>query len=183
MPNIFTKVISYFTGKMRNYDQFAIPITLNYNGEDSFKSYLGGFFSIIAMILTFIYGLTLLIALFNYSNTVINTVELIRNLATDTTTYKINNDAFAIGVYGTNTNGDLLYDPSYVTVTAFHVTQRLSSVGGSVISQTQTQLTVTTCNNRFYEAVGESLATSLGTSQFYCISENQYCYWWKFRFD
>ena len=59
------KILSWISKHIRNSDRFAIPIWLNYKGETSFKTIIGGLGSIAIGCATVVYLIMLLIQIGN----------------------------------------------------------------------------------------------------------------------
>lgn len=71
-PSFFNKSLDY----LRKIDTFGHPITLTYKGEPTFKSPLGGFFTLAVYAIVISYFLTLLKGVITRENfTVTNTIK------------------------------------------------------------------------------------------------------------
>lgn len=142
MANLFSRTSTYFASKIRSYDKYAIPISLHYKGEDSFKSILGGLASYLILCITTIYAIILMITMSKHGDSVINSMQVVTDLSYDSTSYFINNGKFVIGAYAFDDTDDILNNASYVKVTAEQITVVLDAVSGTQISYTATPLTV-----------------------------------------
>ena len=53
---------------LRSFDVFGAPVSLNYNGETTFKTFIGALFSIAIKIFLIIYASNQLLTLFSYGD-------------------------------------------------------------------------------------------------------------------
>ena len=81
------KVFNWINTKVKSFDRFGIPILLNYNGENTYKTTIGGIGSIIIGIILVIYSVVLFMQIVNKDGSVINSTTQIKNLLYDPTKY------------------------------------------------------------------------------------------------
>ena len=83
------KFFDWINTKIKSFDRFGIPILLNYNGENTYKTTIGGIGSIIISIILVIYSLVLFMQMVNNEGSIINSTTQIKNLMYDPTKYII----------------------------------------------------------------------------------------------
>lgn len=82
---------------MRSFDSYGHPINLTYNGDSTFKSTVGGFFTILARIAIFGYLVSELLNVID-KKSIVKVSEIIRDTALDKTLYNFTQDNFDMAV-------------------------------------------------------------------------------------
>ena len=102
--------------KIKGTDRFAIPISLNFNGQSSFKTGIGGIVSAIILLALLGYSVLLCKEMINRESRVINSNTKIENLIYNPYKYNLNNYNFALSIYAVEASGSHFIDPSYFTL-------------------------------------------------------------------
>ena len=74
------KVLAWLSKMIKPLDKFGIPILLNYKGDSSYKTVIGGLVSIVITVILLWYAWVLFITMINRQNSVINSGDKIRSL-------------------------------------------------------------------------------------------------------
>ena len=141
-----SKCINFFQNKVKSRDMYGQPIALNFKGEESINTFIGGVISIFLTLLFTYYFFTEFLIMVNRDNTSINTNLLQRNWETDTSSYNLAKLNFAVGLKFADDNGDttLAYDQSYFTLNFKKSSYRRDGYAGNMTSQTFTDITLVT---------------------------------------
>ena len=110
------KILSWISKQIRNSDRFAIPIWLNYKGETSFKTMIGGLGSITIGCALVVYLIMLLIQIANKEGSIINTAIKMNTLIFDNSKYNLIDYNFLFGIISMDQDYSKLTDPSYNTL-------------------------------------------------------------------
>ena len=81
------KFFNWVNNKVKKTDRFGVPILLNYKGENSYKTTIGGIWSIIINAILAAYSIVLLMQMINRDGSVINSTIKVKNLMYDSTKY------------------------------------------------------------------------------------------------
>ena len=79
-PKVYMKVFNYTLNKLKKADYFGAPISLNFKGETTFKTSIGGALSIIILLGLLAYTGFLMSVMINRDNTSLNVVTQIDRL-------------------------------------------------------------------------------------------------------
>ena len=83
------KIFTFFGKLIKSNDRFSTPISLNYLGETSYKTIIGGLSSI-AIGISLIWYLWIMISeMVNRQNSVVNSATKMNSLILDTTSYNV----------------------------------------------------------------------------------------------
>ena len=104
--------------KVKGTDRFALPISLNFKGESSFKTIIGGTVSVVIIMVLLWYSALLLKEMINRENSIVSSITKIENLIYNSNKYNLNDYNFILGIYSSETNGSHLSDPTYFTLEA-----------------------------------------------------------------
>ena len=110
------KILSWINKRIRNSDRFAIPICLNYKGETSFKTTIGGLGSIAIGCALVVYLVMLLVQIANKDGSVINSMTMINSFIYDLKNYNLKDYNFMVGLYSINNDYSTLTDQSYYKI-------------------------------------------------------------------
>ena len=102
--------------KVKGTDRFALPISLNFKGESSFKTITGGTVSVVILMVLLGYSILLLKEMINRESSIVNSITKIDNLIYNPNKYNLNDFNFIFGIYSTETDGSHLLDPTYFTL-------------------------------------------------------------------
>lgn len=108
------------TKGLRTCDIFGLPITLKYNGEDTYTTPVGGCTSVIVILFLAVYSITQLVAMFGRQKDNVSTVILQTDLSKDQNILNIEHTdfRFAIGLRPTDIEqADIDHKPEWATVT------------------------------------------------------------------
>ena len=118
-----------------------MPITLNFKGEDTFNTTVGGIISLIVYAIVLLYSITEIQSIYGWQNTAVNTNLITRSLLNDRSKYDIANNLFFVGIGSYNSAApDMLNDPTMLDVSFNYNQRRRESIGGTVLSETQTSI-------------------------------------------
>ena len=152
---------------------FGAPVTLNFEGEDNFKTCFGGCISIAVFIFIVVYSFILFNTMIKLQETVINTNILVDSLAENSQKYDLNQSNFILGLYSENDSIAALYNSSYLIIHAFQVTSTTDQVGATQNrTEVRRNLTLGLWNDRFNPILGESIAFNVGTRSVIWINES-----------
>ena len=111
---MWIKILSWINNRVKNTDRFATPIYLNYKGNSTYKTTIGGILSIIISIILIIYSIILFIKIVNKDGSVINSVTKTNYLLYNSRSYNLIDYKFLFGIYSVNQDYSTLLDPSYI---------------------------------------------------------------------
>ena len=112
------KGVIWMKKKVKGADRFALPISLNFKGESSFKTITGGTVSVVILMMLLGYSLLLLKQMINRENSIVNSITKIDNLIYNPNKYNLNDYNFIFGIYSRETNESHFSDPTYFTLEA-----------------------------------------------------------------
>ena len=116
------KGVSWVKNKIKDTDRFALPVSLNFKGDSSFKTGIGGVVSVVIIWGLVGYSVILWIGMVNRENSVINSVTKIGNLIYDPTKYNLNDYKFIVGIYSLGLTASYISDPAFFTLEAIQRT-------------------------------------------------------------
>ena len=146
---------------MKSQDMFGAPITLNFNGEDNFKTCFGGFASITVFIFLIVYSIALIDSMIKREETVINTNVLVDSLYENSQKHNLNQSNFIVALYSTNV--PIFFNSSYLTISASQVTSTSDAITNRFRNETRRDLTIGFWGDSFKPILGDFLATNLNT--------------------
>ena len=145
----------FLNNKIKGFDSYGVPVSLNFRGEDTFKTTIGGIVSIFAFILISLYSISQASVIINRGNTTINSNILSRNLLESKKTFDIANKDFIIGLGGDQ--GEI-YNPTYFQVHFNNYIQERDKLGG-VLTRQETNTMGTRAWGTDYDRFLDSAAT------------------------
>ena len=111
---MWIKILRWINNRIKNTDRFATPIYLNYKGNATYKTTIGGIWSIVISIILIIYSIILFVKIVNKDGSVINSVTKTNYLIYDSRSYNLIDYKFLFGIYSVNQDYSTLLDPSYI---------------------------------------------------------------------
>ena len=97
-------------------DSFGEPVSVNYNGESTFKTWIGAFATIVLKSFILVFALTELIALFSYKDPVITQYVVYEpRTGEEMLNLKENKASFAITLINKDTAEQSKPDPKFIT--------------------------------------------------------------------
>ena len=106
----------WIKNKVKGTDRFALPVSLNFNGESSFKTTIGGTISVVFILWLLGYSILLWKEMINRESSVINSITKIDNLIYKPDKYNLKDYSFAFGIYATGLYYNYISDPTYFTL-------------------------------------------------------------------
>jgi hypothetical protein len=94
-----------------------LPVTLNFKGQEVFKTFIGGVLTFLYIFLLIWFGISYLIILLNKGNTSVNTNEVLREFLTESDSFQPGSEGFSVSIGGINLRGgpNYIIDPDYFT--------------------------------------------------------------------
>ena len=126
-----SKVLARLSKLIKFNDKFAMPILLNYKGETSYKTVIGGLTSITISAIIICYSWVLFGTVVNRQNSAINSNEKIRTLMLDPSKFNLGDYRFMFTLYEASYNPNFyrLLDPSYLKLSMYQTKQSKSNPG------------------------------------------------------
>ena len=118
------KIFGWFANQVKSIDRFATSISLNFQGDTSFKTVIGGFVTIFSFWILFAYFGLLLSKMVKRNNSVINSITKMDNLIYNPTKYNLADYNFLIGIIFPETSSNIIFDPTYFDLQIYQVTQK-----------------------------------------------------------
>ena len=173
--SFLTHLTDFFGQKVRDWDQFGIPISLTYQGDTEYKTNIGGCTSIIVILIIYYYAAILLRSVINreQSTVTVNTIQT--DLTYDPTSYNIGQNGFTFGVALVHSNGsDIMLDPTVVDLQMDQVTWRGDEIGDGHVA-TPSSISYGLCDPTDFENLNEETLGHLNVwSEYYCPDSHDY---------
>ncbi|CAI2362987.1 unnamed protein product [Moneuplotes crassus] len=169
--NWLRKSFSCLNSWVKATDKFGVPVSLNFKGEDSFKTTVGGIFSLISMLLLMMYTILEMRLVITKGKTSINSNIVSRNLFESKETYQIAKDGFMISMGG---NTATLEDPTYFN---FQYKNRIIEnelIGGPKIRYEDVEYSTTLCGDKFDQFIDKETATRLSMHLTLCPNSSDW---------
>ena len=159
----------------KNLDAFATPVSLHVDGHATFKTCIGGWTTVFAIIIIVIYAI-FEIVLANSNSNEFTAVEKQRYLIEDSTTYNLKDYNYAFGIASSSSTVDpnLLFDISYFELKFIQYEYQRDAVNGNIISTSSQELDLVAWTNQFDPVLISSPLTSQFMSSYYCPPINDY---------
>ena len=114
---VFQSTFRCITNYIKGYDSFGKTFTFTYKGEDQFKTFLGGFVSIIISMVLLVYYINLLIIMFNRGSSDTSVNNIIKDLSIDQDQLDLGNSNFQFAIRIANsTTGYFTQNDSYFSM-------------------------------------------------------------------
>jgi hypothetical protein len=171
---MFRRSFKWVKDKIKARDMFAIPVSLNFEGESQFRTGIGGCTTIVILLLLLAYASLLLKSVINKENSNVTKNSVQSDLTYDTTKYNVGKHGFNFGVALVHSNGtDISTDQSLVTMSMSQVTFKASTGGG--FSDQTTDINFQLCTADSFSNLNSEKLSSLNVfSEFYCPATNDY---------
>ena len=171
---MFGKIGNWTINKITDLDIFGVPVTLNFNGKDKFKTFWGGWTSLVLTILIVIIAILSLVTLLQKGNSELISRTNSNNLVYDNTMHYFRQKGFLISIYGiSNFSSSILQDSSYLEISAKEYTYTRDSVGGTIPPViTSRTLTIDRWLDKWADIIGYDFASTAGMNATYCIQED-----------
>ena len=150
------KIITSFGKLIKSNDRFSTPISLNYLGETSFKTVIGGLSSIAIGISLLWYLWIMISEMVNRQNSVVNSATKMNSLILDPTSYNVGDSKFMFTLYSPNFDSNFykILDSSYFSLNMIQYKTTKSMAGIGKPSQTATSLDYAYWDDRFDNTLG-----------------------------
>jgi len=96
-----------------------VPVSLNFKGEEVFKTFIGGVLTFVYLVIILVFSILQFSIVINRKQSTINTNEIFKDLIHDKSPVFPGIDDFLMGVGGyneNNANPNYMLDPDYFTI-------------------------------------------------------------------
>ena len=174
----FLSRIGHYTGEtIKRIDMFGVPVTLNFRGEDKFKTTIGGIISILAFCFVLWYTITQSISIIERENTVINTNKAKANLVLDREIHKLSEKGISLNVGNINFTGTQtpwILDSSYFGVKYINEIVEINETTRQPMRVENKDLGSKRWGILEEDMIEPEVALALKLDQFYCPVSNDY---------
>ena len=166
------KIWKYIENKVKDSDMYALPVSLNFKGRETFPSFIGGIASIFLSMFLIYYFYAQWYVMFKKGNTSISTNALKRNWVVDKSSYNMENSGFAIAINGLNevSSEQFIFDPTYLTIEFNAISFSGVPLSSDPSSYNITSLNMTSCNDTFAKLYGQETSDQYSIGNMYCPS-------------
>ena len=98
MKKFVRNVWQWTANMIRSYDHFASPVSLTFKGKKRFSTIIGGFFSLLMILIVLCYGGILINILINKSETMRSLSISNRDISSNANIYSLNSDNFGVSL-------------------------------------------------------------------------------------
>ena len=161
------------TQTLKNIDLYGEPINLSYKGNSKYNTHLGGFVSLLVIVILGLYGVFNLYRLVVKGGTSTNTDIVFIDLQSASEVFPNQKYQFdvAFGVDGGGLDASL----GYFTAQEVTVEQTgTDSNGQSVYTTTERDLDVELCGSSNFDSNDTELVRKIGIPQMYCVKDKSY---------
>lgn len=123
---VFRKLGKAIFNKMKDYDMYGRSITFTYKGEEEYKTYIGGFISVIILTIMAIYFYLQITTLIFKKDTSKATVSLVRDLLKDEESLSLLETDFSVAFSLINEDGAFTSTDNFTQYLDLEVTQYYS---------------------------------------------------------
>ena len=173
-----SRSINCIDANIRKRDIFGVPVSLNFKGEETFKTTFGGLITLICIVISVNLMISEVRTMITRDNTVINTSTLIRDLINDSTEFKIGEDGFRFGLAVAEERGqltdDFLLETEYLNFTMFHHRLTRESIGSNNSSSEFVDLGLKRCDEEFSEVADQQTILNIGFDRYRCPEHKNY---------
>ncbi|CAI2363052.1 unnamed protein product [Moneuplotes crassus] len=169
--NWFQKSFLYLNSWVKSSDKFGVPVSLNFRGEESFKTTIGGIFSLISVVLLVMYTVSEMRLVITKGKTSINSNIVSRNLLESKETYQIAKNGFVLGM-GANTNE--LMDPTYFNFQYKNKIIEKDLIGGPEIRNEDVKYSIVLCDDKFDKFIDKEAARRLNMHLTLCPNSSDW---------
>lgn len=137
---------------MRSFDMYGVPISFNLNGDEKFKTFIGGGISFILAFTIILYSLSQFYTMVNKTNNTVSTSIIYRDLQQNVEDINVGELGFTFGIIGILPNGtsDRLFDKTYFSTNLKIV--KTSTVNGASITTNET-IALEKCGYKYHDNV------------------------------
>ena len=122
---------------------YGIPVAFTFKGKEKFNTSIGGIATLAVVGIVLAYTITQVRDIIKKENTAINSNVISRSLLEEKTEFDIGKKGFIIGAGGINSQGDnynILYDPSYLSVSYRQYSLKRNKIGADPTENKYTTL-------------------------------------------
>ena len=153
------KIFEWVADKVKSTDRFATSISLNFQGDTSFKTGIGGLATVLSLWFLLAYFGLLLSEMINRDNSVINSITKMDNLIYNPTRYNLADYNFLIGIIFSGASANQIFDPTYFDFQIYQVTQTKSTFGTGMPKTINTSLNYDKWGTKYYSIFGLNYTT------------------------
>ena len=113
MKQKIIKIGWFFKSKIFDSDMFPLIVNFTCDGKNHFRTFFGGFVSIIIKMLVLAIAILLTITIISKGNSSFNVTTIQQDMTNDNEKYYFTQKDIFIGITLVGPNSDLLLDPSY----------------------------------------------------------------------
>ncbi|CAI2386814.1 unnamed protein product [Moneuplotes crassus] len=169
--NWFQKSLSCLNSWVKATDKFGVPVSLNFRGEDSFKTTIGGIVTLISVILLVMYTISEMRQVITKGKTRINSNIVSRNLLESKETYQIAKDGFVISMVG---NSEELNIPAYFEFQYNNKIIEKELIGGPEIKNEDVEYSTSPCGDKFDKFIDKEAARRLRVHETFCPNSSDW---------
>ena len=173
MAGLLVRTISYVRSKIAQQDRYGKPITLLYNGEDSYKTCCGGWTTIVLIFFILAYSLVLFRMMLNREQIEINVSTSVIDLLEENEPHYISRSGFDIAVGWTNTSISPLSYSNISEYLTFEATLITEISENSVNTKTLGIIQLAPWDELAFEEIHDSLNSLLIHDQFFCLNTDE----------
>jgi hypothetical protein len=173
--NVLKKVFITVKERIKGCDIYGHPVGLNFNGEDTFKTAIGGIATLVVYGMILAYTVLQAKLVIEKKNTVINTNQLQRFLGDDSTAYSVAQNDFLISISGYDSDDAFYFNQSaYFTLQLIHHTTIRDVIGTDPSSEIKRELNTQFWGTEFEKYIKPEYVKSLYLDKFFCPIEKDY---------
>ena len=159
---------------IRDLDMYGKDIVLTYEGDDKYRTHVGGLASIFVKGILVIYVTYLFYVMFTKGDSSVSVSTLINDVTKDVEILKPAKDGFDFAFSYTGSGVDYLIDPTYFKFTIQQVEQIWNNgTGTSSTSRNKTDIPYAKCGNNFAHEDQDEVR-SLGIDDYYWPTTDEY---------
>ena len=154
---------------------FGTPVSLNFKGETSFKTTIGGVITIISIIVIIIFLGIFTNTLFSRDDTNLKFVVKTDNLADKSDKHLIGLKGVYFAIYDRGSSTSIIENKAYIDLKIYQATTfRDTSGTRDAYNTTLTELSTSECNRRFYSNLGISTSQKYDLDNMICTDSLNY---------
>ena len=162
-PSYMKRGLSFIKG----FDMYGKDIVLTYEGDDKYRTHVGGFASIVVKGVIITYIIYLFYVMFTKRDTSVSVSSLVNDVSKDVEILKPGQKGFDFAFSYTASEVDYLNDPTYFEFSMRQVEQEwLNTTGASSINRNKTGIPYEKCGENFSHD-DQDQVKRLGINEFY----------------
>lgn len=175
-PNLFKRMVSSAVRGVKKIDMYGVPVGLNLDGEEKFKTFIGGFVSLIFAILILAYSAFQLNIVISKSNNSITTTELYRELEREYNLVDVGKLNFVLGMSIITNKYDksIIMDETYFSLKYNTVNITKDVLGGRPASVETNQIDIVNWTYQYDGIVRKDVMDAVGITSFLCPDTQVY---------